>query len=194
MTLALSLISGALNPPLLLIPSLKISKVFLLSLSITPPPFPSSSSSSPPPSSSRTFFELLSIRWRRGCIHLKEWLCIWFFCCWNCRCCCVAPPGTQLGALGTLSGTSGRWELDCAAGSAWELRGLGRERRELSGTPGTATGERDCMRDWERARGTQSELGARWEHRWEQFFPNFLPDCFLFPSSFEFGEVLQVNS
>ena len=73
----------------------------------------------------------------------------------------------------------GRWELDCAAGSAWELRGLGRERRELSGTPGTATGERDCVCDWERARGTQSELGARWEHRWEQFFSSFLPDCFF---------------
>ena len=175
MTLALSLISGALNPPLLLIPSLKISKVFLLSLSITPPPFPSSSSSSPPPSSSRTFFELLSIRWRRGCIHLKEWLCIWFFCCWNCRCCCVAPPGTQLGALGTLSGTSGRWELDCAAGSAWNSGGsvgnVGscRERLELRlgnatvCATGNALGERS--QNWEHAGNTagsnSSQLSSR---------------------------------
>ena len=38
--------------------------------------------------------------------------------------------------------------------------GTSRERREPSGTPGTATRERDWVRDWERARGAQSRTGS----------------------------------
>ena len=55
-------------------------------------------------------------------------------------------------------------------------------------------GERNCVRDWERARGTQSRTGSTLGTPLGTILSQLSFRLLFFPSPFRFGEILQVNT